>query len=193
MQRRTFDVLMSVAGLVLAGVMFIAAGLLTWGYSFVNNQVHSQLAAQKIFFPPKGSEGLSPAEFPTLQQYAGQQIVTGEQARAYANDFIGAHLKAAGGGQTYAQLSSKALANPTDLKLAAQVQTMFRGETLRGLLLDAYAFWKIGQLALWGAVVAFVGGALMLLLAGLGFWHARKTPPDREFMKSSPEPEKIHS
>ena len=103
MQRRTFDVLMSVAGLVLAGIMFIAGGLLMWGYSFTNSQVHSQLAAQKIFFPPKGSEALSPAEFPTLQQYAGQQVVTGEQARAYANDFIGAHLKAAGGGQTYSQ------------------------------------------------------------------------------------------
>src|SRR5215467_4542923 len=82
MQRRTFDVLMSVAGLVLAGIMFIAGGLLTWGYSFTNTQVHSQLAAQQIYFPPKGSEALSPAEFPALQQYAGQQVVNGEQARA---------------------------------------------------------------------------------------------------------------
>ena len=138
MRRRAFDTLMAVAGLVLAGVLFVAGGLLTWGYMFVNDQVHTQLVAQKIFFPPKGSEALSPAEFPTLQQYAGQQLVNGEQARAYANDFIGAHLKAAGGGQTYAQLSGKALANPQDTKLQATVQTMFRGETLRGLLLNAY-------------------------------------------------------
>ena len=193
MQRRTFDVLMSVAGLVLAGIMFIAGGLLTWGYTFVNHQVHTQLAAQQIYFPPKGSEALSPAEFPTLQQYAGQQVVTGEQARAYANDFIGAHLKAAGGGQTYSQLSAKALANPNDTQLAAQVQTMFRGETLRGLLLNAYAFWKFGQLAMWGAVVAFVGGAALLLLSGFGFWHARRTSPEREFLSYAPESEKIKS
>ncbi len=183
MRRTTFDALLTAAGLGLAAVLLIAGGLLTWGYTFTNNQVHSQLTAQKIFFPPKGSEALaSPQIGPYLNRYAGQQLVNGQQAQAYADHFIAVHLQKAGAGKTYAELSAAALAAPTNTKLAAQVQTMFRGETLRGLLLNAYAFWKVGQIALIAAIVSFAGAALLLLLAGLGVAHRRRTAPTAEVL-----------
>jgi hypothetical protein len=182
MRRTAFDTLMAAAGLVLTAVLVTAAGLLFWGHSFVSGQVHDQLAAQRIYFPAAGSAALNAKEFPTLQQFGGEQVVTGEQARAYADEFIGAHLKAIGGGQTYSQLSARALANPSDQALAGQVQTMFRGETLRGLLLNAYAFGTMAKVALYGAWVALIGAAIMLVLSGLGLMHARQVLPEAEVL-----------
>ena len=178
MRRKTFDALLTAGGLVLAIMLLVAGSLLAWGHTFVAGQVHDQLAAQKIFFPAAGSAGLSAAEFPTLQQYGGQQLTTGDQAAAYANDFIGAHLAKIGGGLTYSQLSAKAQAAPTDTALAGTVQTMFRGETLRGLLLNAYAFGKMGQIALFASIASFIGAGVMLLLTLLGWMHLRRTDPD---------------
>jgi hypothetical protein len=66
------------------------------------------------------------------------------------------------------------------LKLKAQVDTVFRGTTLRGLLLNAYAFWQIGQIALYAAIAAFVGGVAFLVLSILGFVHMRRTPAEAE-------------
>jgi hypothetical protein len=184
MNRRAFDTLISVAGLLLAGLLLVAGGLLTWAHSFVSNEVHDQLAAQQIYFPPAGSDAIAGPEFKALQQYAGQQLTTGDQAEAYADHFIAVHLKEIGGGKTYAQLSSESLANPDDTALAGQVATLFKGETLRGLLLNAYAFGKMGAIAGIGAIVAFIAAALMLALALLGLWHARRVPANREiFMK----------
>ena len=183
MRRRTFDILVSSTGMVLAIVLLVAGGLLYWGYSFANNSVHDQLAAQKIFFPPKGSQALAPPEIGRhLNQYAGQQLVNGAQAQSYADHFIAVHLKEAAGGKTYAQVSSLALQNPNDATLAGQVQTLFRGETLRGLLLNAYAFWKIGQIALVASVASFALAGVMLVLTILGFWHLRRVAPTEELM-----------
>jgi hypothetical protein len=191
MRRRTFDILVSSTGMMLTIVLLVAGGLLYWGYSFANGNVHDQLAAQKIFFPPKGSEALAPPEVGRyLNQYAGQQLVNGAQAQAYANHFIAVHLKEAAGGQTYAQVSSQALQNPNDAKLAGQVQTLFRGETLRGLLLNAYAFWKIGQIALLASIASFILAAAMLVLTILGFWHLRRVSPTEELMASTVESQK---
>lgn len=183
MRRRTFDVLMSTAGALIT-VALIGAGVLAyWAYSFATTNVESQLAAQQIYFPEKGSEALAPPEIgPYLNQYAGQQLVTGEQARVYADHFIAVHLKAIADGKTYAEVSTLAQANPTDTKLQGQVQTLFRGETLRGLLLNAYAFWKMGQLALIGSIASFSAAGVMLILTILGFWHARRVSPLTEFM-----------
>jgi hypothetical protein len=178
MRRKTFDALLTAGGLVLAIMLLVAGSLLAWGHTFVAGQVHDQLAAQKIFFPAAGSAGLPAAEYPTLQQYGGQQLTTGDQAAAYANDFIGAHLAKIGGGLTYSQLSAKAQAAPTDTALAGTVQTMFRGETLRGLLLNAYAFGKMGQIALFASIASFIGAGVMLLLTLLGWMHLRRTDPD---------------
>lgn len=181
MRRRTFDALMTATGIALAIVLAVAGGLLLWAHSFVQDQVTTQLTAQQIYFPEKGSEALAdPAVKPYLSQYAGQQLTTGVQAKAYADHFIAVHLKEMTGGQTYAQLSGKALANPDDEKLAGLVATVFKGETLRGLLLNAYAFGQMGTIALYGAIASFVGAAVLLLLSLLGAAHLRRVPVDEE-------------
>ena len=181
MRRKTLDALLTAGGLALSALLIVAGALLMWGHSFVDNQVHTQLAAQKVFFPAAGSQSLADPEVaPYLTKYAGQQLVDGAQAQAYADHFIAVHVKNIAGGQTYAQLSAKAQADPTDTKLAGQVQTIFRGETLRGLLLNAYAFWKIGQIALIAGIVAFAGAGIFLLLSVLGFLHMRRVSPTAE-------------
>ncbi|WP_088281909.1 hypothetical protein [Kineosporia sp. A_224] len=178
MRRKTFDTLLTAAGLVVAVILLVAGALLSWGSSFVNTQVHDQLVAQKIFFPPAGSEGLDAKTYPGLQQYGGQQLTTGEQAGAYADQFIAKHLEEIAGGKTYSELSTLSRANPQDTELAGQVQTMFRGETLRGLLLNAYAFGTMGKIAGIAAAVSYVGAALMFLLSILGIVHSRRTAAD---------------
>jgi hypothetical protein len=183
MRRKTFDALLASGGVVVAIILIVAGGLLTWASSFVSDQVHDQLVAQKIYFPDKGSDALKSDEIgPHLDKYAGQQLATGAQAEAYANHFIAVHLEEMTGGKTYAELSSAAQADPTNTELAAQVNTVFKGETLRGLLLNAYAFGTMGSLAGIAAIVSFVGAAVMLLLSGLGFFHARRTPEEREVL-----------
>lgn len=183
MRRKTFDALLTTGGLLIAVVLLVAGGLLTWAHSFVNDQVKTQLSQQQIFFPKAGDKAISdPKIKPYLTKYAGQQLTTGAQAEAYADHFIAVHLEGIGGGKTYAQLSSQAQANPSDTKLAATVNTMFKGETLRGLLLNGYAFWKMGQIASIAAVASFIGAGVLFLLAILGFWHLRRTDPDAEVL-----------
>lgn len=179
MNRKTLDRLLASFGVVIAAVLVVAGALLTWAHSYVHDQVRSELAAEKIFFPAKGSESLTalpPADRAQMEKYAGQQLLTGAQAKAWADHYIAVHLREMAGGQTYAQLSAKSLADPGDTKLAGLVDTVFRGETLRGLLLNAYAFDTMGGVALIGAIVAYVGAVLMAVLAALGFVHARRAP-----------------
>jgi hypothetical protein len=150
--------------IVLTLVLGIGAGLLFYGAHFGLDMVHSQLSAQDISFPAKGSPALDPKEFPGLQQYAGQKVDDGPKAKAYANEFINTHLKAAAGGQTYSQVSAKAQAAPNDTKLAAQTNTLFRGETLRGLLLYAWGWSVVSRIALFAAIGASIGFLLMLVI-----------------------------
>jgi hypothetical protein len=142
-------------------------GLYAW--HFATSQVHDQLAAQKVYFPPKGSPALNPEEFPGLQKYAGQQVDNGPKAKAYADEFIAVHLKKIAGGKTYSEVSSAAMADPTNTQLQQQKQTLFQGETLRGLLLGSgYAYWTFGMIALYAAIAAFTGAAVMAILVLLG-------------------------
>jgi hypothetical protein len=180
MRRRTFDALATGTGVLLAAILLVAGGLLTWGHSFIGNEVHTQLAAQQIYFPASNSPAIKAPEFAAMHQYAGQLMTTGAQAEVYADHFIANHLKAIGGGKTYAQLSAASLAQPANTALAGQVQTVFRGETLRGLLLNAYAFWEMGQIMLIAAIAAFAAAALMLVLSALGFAHLRRAAPEAE-------------
>jgi len=190
MRRRTFDILMVVAGLALAAVLAIGGALATWGHSVVNGEVHSQLAAQKIYFPTVTNpefKALPKADAAAMRPYAGQLMTTGAQARAYADHFIAFHLTGIGGGKTYSQLSAEAMAKPTDTALANQVQLMFRGTTLRSMLLEAYGFWQIGQIALIAAIAAFAAAAALLVLSVLGLVHLRRVPQDAEvFAKAAP-------
>ncbi len=182
MRRKTFDALLASGGLVLAIILLSAGGLLTWASTFVGDQVKTQLTQQQIFFPPEGPATASPEIGPFLNQYADQQLVNGQQAEAYANHFIAVHLKESNGGQTYAQLSAKARISPDDTKLAGQVASSFKGETLRGLLLNAYAFGTMGTIAGIAAIVSFIGAGLMLLLSLLGFAHLRRVSPEEEVL-----------
>ena len=188
MRRRTFDALAGVGGLVLAAVLLVAGGLLLWGHNFVDNQVSTQLTAQKIVFPATTNpefKALPPADAAAMGAYAGQAMTTGAQAKVYADNFIAFHLSKMGG--TYSQLSAASLAQPNNAKLAALVNVVFKGTTLRGLLLNAYAFWQIGVIALWGAIVSFIGGGLLLILSVLGFIHSRRVSPTAEFMPKHTE------
>jgi len=183
MRRRTFDALASAVGLVIAAVLLAAGGLLLWGHSFVDNQVSTQLSAQKIVFPTKTNaefKALPAADAAAMGQYAGQMMTTGAQAKVYADNFIAFHLSKMGG--TYSQLSAQSIAQPNNTKLAALVNTVFKGTTLRGMLLNAYAFWQIGVIALWGAIVSFTGAGLLLILSIAGFLHARWTSATAEIL-----------
>jgi hypothetical protein len=149
------------AGLI--GILGFCAGFLFWGSNFVSGMVHDQLSAQQIYFPAAGSAALPASEFPDLQQYGGQQLVNGDQAKAYANGFIGRHLQKVAGGKTYSQVSALATANPKDATLAAEKATLFQGETLRGLLLNAWGWSQVGLYAFWAGVGLAVATFAVLL------------------------------
>ena len=183
MRRRTFDALATMAGVVLAVVLAIGGGLLLWGHSVVSNDVHNQLAAQKIVFPTASSPEIKALPAPdatAMKAYSGQLMTTGAQAQTYADHFIAVHLKEIGGGKTYSQLSAAAMAQPKNNALANQVQTIFKGTTLRGMLLNAYGWWQMGQIMLVSAFVAFGAAALFLILSLFGFWHISRTTAQAE-------------
>ncbi len=157
-------VLVLQAGLI--GILVFCAGFLFWGNSFIHNQITTELTAQQIFFPPANSAAvtaLPAADATAMNVYGGQQLTTGDQAKVYANSFIGVHLSEVANGQTYSQMSAKAQANPTDTKIAGQVNTLFKGEMLRGTLLNAYGWWTIGTYALYASI-----GLAVAALAVLG-------------------------
>jgi hypothetical protein len=189
MKRRTFDLLMTTGGAVLTVVLIVAGSLLFVGWRFAENQVHDRLAAQHIFFPPKGSEALADPEIgPYLNQYAGQQLLTGDQALAWSDHFMLVHLNAVAGGKTYSEVSALARENPDDQELAGQVETLFRGTTLRGMLLDAYAFSRFAKIAFLAGVIAFVLAGVMAILTILGFVHLRQVSPTEELLAPRAEP-----
>ncbi len=172
--RRMIDVVLTAGGLLMTVVLILAGSLLVWAHNFVSNEVHNQLAAEKIYFPAANSAAVAAPEFAAMRQYGGQELTTGAQAEVYADHFIANHLLAIGGGKTYAELSTQAQADPTNTKLAAVVATMFKGETLRGLLLNAYAFGTMATIAGIAAIAAFIAAALMLALSVLGLLHIRR-------------------
>jgi hypothetical protein len=186
MRRKTFDALLSTGGLVVAAVLAIAGGLLLWGHNFATNSVHDQLAEQQVFFPTAAQikEANDPEITKYVMPYAGQQVVTGQQAEVYANHYIAVHIEGIADGQTYSQVSGKFItmdpSDPNYEAVAGQRQALFMGETLRGLLLDAYAFGKVGTIAGIAAIAAFIGSGVMLLLSLLGLWHLRRTAPESE-------------
>jgi hypothetical protein len=148
------------------GILGFVAGFAFWASSFATGQVQTQLAAQKITFPDAGSKAITSlpaADQTAMNQYAGQQMTTGAQAEVYADHFIAVHLQEIAGGATYSELSAQALASPTDTKLAGEVQTVFRGETLRGLLLNSYGWWQVGQYAFYAAIGLAVAAFAVLL------------------------------
>jgi hypothetical protein len=188
MRRKAFDKIASIGGVIVAAALLVAGGLLMWGYSFANSTVHDQLAQQQIFFPPAAAfahpqaQGeITPSMIPSVSQYAGQQVLTGQQAEVYANDFIAVHLSQMPMGGVYSSISAQSRAHPTNKALASLVDVSFRGTTLRAMLLEAYGFWTFGQIALWAGIASFILAGLMLLLVGFGLLHARRVPAEAEF------------
>jgi hypothetical protein len=175
--------LTAIVGFALAAVLLVAGGLLLWGSTYVHNTVQGQLSSQQIFFPPKaafahpvaGTE-ITPSMIPSVSQYAGQQLLTGQQAEAYADHFIAVHITDMSGGKTYAQLSAASLAQPNNAKLADLVDTVFKGETLRSMLLNAYGWWKVSQITYIAAIVSFTLAGLTLI--GTGFALALGRRPE---------------
>ena len=189
---------MSTAGVLLTVLLAVAGGLLLWASSFVSDNVHSQLAQQKITMP-EGQAIASlqnPADREALEPYAGQELLNGEQAKAFADHYILAHMNAASGDRTYEEVSGEYTAatrqdpgfatTAEGQQLGQLRETLFMGNTLRGLLLNAYAFWQMGQIAMIAAIAAFVGAGLLLVLSLLGFRHASQAPTDAELF-AAPE------
>lgn len=170
-----------------------AGGLLWWGKSFTESNVHNQLAQQEIFFPTQaqlqnakpGTE-VTPVMVPYLMPYAGQQVLTGEQAGAYADHFIAVHLYNMPYHGVYSQVSAAARAatpgTPKAATLNALEGTVFQGTTLRGLLLEAYAFGTFGTIAFWSAIISWILAFVMAIFVGLGFWHSRQVPAEVELL-----------
>jgi hypothetical protein len=189
--RRSIDKLLIAFGLVATIVFAAAGGLLNWGASFADDYVHDELASQKVFFPDEAS--LREEGRDDLVKYADEQVTTGPEAEAYAS-FIDGHLQGIAEGKTYAQIDdrgaaqavedAKAAGAPEDEiaelqatadQLKGQRDSLFRGETLRGLLLSAFAWSTIGEIAGIAAFVAFVGAFVMLVLVLAGMEHVRRT------------------
>ena len=185
--------LTAVAGFALAAILLAAGGMLLWGSAYVHNTVQGQLSAQQIFFPPKaafahpkaGTE-ITPSMIPSVSQYAGQQLVTGQQAESYADNFIAVHITNMTGGKTYAQLSAASLAQPNNTKLAGQVGTVFKGETLRSMLLNAFGWWKVSQITYIASLIAFALGGLTLLGSLFGLTVGRRPEIVHEIIDGTP-------
>ena len=196
MRRKTFDALVSAGGLVLVAVLLVAGVLLLWGHSYASGQVASQLSAQKIVFPATSNpefKALPAADQAAMGAYAGQPMTSGAQAKTYADHFIAVHLGLIGKGKTYSQLSAASLAQPKNAALAAQVQTVFRGTTLRSMLLEAYGFWQMGQIALFAAIASFVGAGLLLILSIVGLVHGRRVPAETEVLAKTVHPTPVNA
>jgi hypothetical protein len=176
-----------IAGFVAGVVLLVAGGLLTWASTYVHNTVRGQLAQQQIYFPPKaafahpkaGTE-ITPSMIPLVSQYAGQQMLTGQQAEAYADHFIAVHIAEMGGGKTYSQLSEQSLAQPNNAKLAGLVNTVFRGETLRSMLLNAYGWWKVSQISYIIAIICYGLGGLIMIGSAAGLATRRRHQPQAD-------------
>ena len=203
MKRRTLDIMFSVGGLVLAGLLLVMGVVLTSNANFAKSYTHDQLVAQGIKFKPASALTAEEKAQPCLVRYAGTVLDSGKKAECYANHFIGLHVESIAAGRTYAtqgdyinglkaQLADAQKANPADPAKIADLNkqiadgttartTLFQGETLRGLLLTSYGFSVFGVKGEQGATVAFIISGLLLLLSLAGVYHAWKTPQTKGF------------
>mgnify|MGYP001164793187 FL=1 len=192
--RRRVDQVLVGFGVVATLVLVVAGGLLRWGANFSDDYVHDELSSQNIYFGD--AESLKAEGRDDLVTYAGEQVTTGDHAEAYAS-YIDGHLKGIAGGKTYAEIDDRAAAEAvqqardegapeaeiaklqeTADELKGQRDTLFKGETLRGLLLSAYAWSTVGRIAGITAIVVFVAAAGMAILTVLGVLHLVRTAKD---------------
>jgi hypothetical protein len=189
--RRSIDKLLIGFGVIAAVVFAAAGGLLTWGATFADDYVHDELSSQRVFFPDETSLRVEGRD--DLVKYADEQVTTGSEAEAYAS-FIAGHMEGIADGKTYSEIDDRGAAQAVvDAResgaseaevaklqaaadeLTAQRDSLFRGETLRGLLLSSYAWGTIGGIATIAAWVAFAGAAVMAVLVVAGLVHLRRS------------------
>ena len=189
MRRKTFDKIVTFVGFGLSAFLLVLAGLLNWGATFAQDSVKSQLENQNISFP--AAAAMPPSTKDQLAKWAGMKVTKGEMARDYADLYIWEHMKGAakagvGKEATYSEVSGMYMgaaksgtASPEEIaKLGELRQTLFMGNTLRGLLLEAYAFGTLGNIAAIAALASLAGGILLLLLSIAGIVHIRRTPEE---------------
>jgi hypothetical protein len=188
MDRSSWDKIVSGAGAVVAVVLIALGAMAVYGGNFGQQNVRDRLEPQNISFPP--ADAMSPEEKADIGEFAGQQVTDGVQAEAFSR-YIGGHLAAVNDGKTYSETSSEARAleddDPAKAELDAKVQTLFRGETLRSILLNAYGWWTVSTIALWAGVAMLIAGAALGILSILGFRHAGKVSATKEHRATSPE------
>lgn len=170
--RNTIDTVFVLLGLVAILVLIMIGSIALVASNFARGNVTHELSSQKIFFPSKTDAGylsLPSADQEAMAQYAGQQLVDGDQAEVYANHYIAVHLAKIADGKTYSEVSAAANANPGDTKLQNKAAKLFQGETLRGMLLGSgYAYWTMGTIAFYAAVASYLGAFVMFILVVLG-------------------------
>jgi hypothetical protein len=181
MDRSNWDKIVSGAGAVVAVVLIAVGAMAIYGGNFGRQNVRDRLEPQNIVFPP--ADAMTPEESAAVGEFAGQKVDTGVEAEAFSR-YIGGHLEAVNGGATYSETSAAAREEGLDPKVAADLQakadTLFKGEALRAMLLNAYGWWTIGTIALWAGVAMVVAGLLLGILAILGFRHAGKVSTTTE-------------
>jgi hypothetical protein len=192
LRRRTLDKVLIGTGAVAAVVFAAAGGLLMWGSNFAEDYVHDELASQNVEFPD--ADSLREEGRDDLVKYADEQVTTGAEAEAYAG-YIAGHMEGIADGKTYSEIDDRGAAQAvvdarengaseaeiaelqaTANELKAQRDSLFRGETLRGLLLTSFAWATVGMIAGIAAWVAFAGAALLVALVMAGLVHLRHTP-----------------
>ena len=195
MKRRTLDVIFAAGGIALAGLLLVLGLVMTSNANFAKSYVHDQLAQQRITFKPAAALTQEEKQSACLVKFAGLPLTTGKQAECYANDFIGLHVKAIANGQTFADLGAPQSALTAQVAAAqkagdpalpdlqkqlttitAQRESLFQGETLRGLLLTSFGFSVFGVKGAQVATVAFLVAGLLALLSAAGLLHALRTP-----------------
>lgn len=191
MKRKTLDIIFSAGAVAVAILLVLLGFVFKTNADFADKYVGQQLTDQRINFT--AAEFLSDEEKASacLVDYAGTPLDSGKKAECYANEYIGLHLQNIGGGETYASLgpiqsaaktayADAVKANATNVdalkadmdKITGQRDTMFKGETLRGLLLTSYGFSIFGEKAALAALLAFIAAAILALAGLAGFVHA---------------------
>lgn len=176
--RQRWDWIISSAGAVVAIILLVLGGAAIYGGNFGQDNVRDRLAPQNISFPP--AEAMTPEELAEVGAFAGATVDTGNEAEAFSR-YIGLHLGDVNGGATYSETSAAAREEGLDpdvaVELQAKADTLFKGETLRSILLNAYGWWTVSTIAVYAGYAMVIAGLLLGLLAFLGFRHAKRAAP----------------
>ena len=193
-RRRTIDTVLIAAGVVVT-VVLVARCPADLGQQLRRGLRRRRTLVAEHLLPRRRLPGREGRD--DLIQYADEQVTTGAEAEAYAS-FIDGHLQGIADGATYAELGGPqsearaALSAAQDAgeddatiaelqgtvdELTGQRDSLFRGETLRGLLLSTFAWSTIGRIAGIAATVAFIAAAAMVVLIILGVFHRFRPGP----------------